>query len=141
MQQSIVLLRPPYDFVRSISFWRRSTGELCEHWADGVYRRTLLLNKIPVMLTLHNVGTMEAPAVAIELDGRQPTEEEVTHVEPQVRQLLGDNLDLREFYAAVAHDPVLVSLTQQFYGVRAPLWERSVGPLSVSKSAYPSPIG
>lgn len=126
MRQSRVVLRPPYDFGRSISFWRRSTGELCEHWADGVYRRVILLNNAPVILTLHNVGTIEAPTVEVELDGRQATTEEVYLVEPQIRQILGDNLDLRAFYTAVTHDPVLESLTQQFYGVRAPrspLWE------------------
>ena len=126
MRQSTVFLRPPYDFGRSINFWRRSTGELCEHWADGVYRRILLLNDAPVILTLHNVGTIEAPAVEVELDGRQATTEEITLVEPQVRQILGDDFDLRAFYVAVANDPILESLTQQFYGVRAPrspLWE------------------
>ncbi|MEM8529409.1 MAG: DNA glycosylase [Chloroflexota bacterium] len=126
MRQSTMSLQPPYDFGRSISFWRRSTGELCEHWADGVYRRVILLNNVPVILTLHNVGSIEAPAVGVELDGRQATTAEMKFTEAQILHILGDNLNLREFYSAVMHDPILASLTQQFYGVRAPrspLWE------------------
>ena len=119
-------LQPPYDFARSIGFWQLSTGELCEQWADGVYRRVIVFGGQPTVLTLHDAGTVSAPAVLVELDDRAATAVELAALDPLVRQMLGDDADLGSFYAAVADDTVLASVTQQLYGVRpprSPLWE------------------
>lgn len=126
MSQAVIPLRAPYDFARSISFWRRSTGELCEQWADGVYRRVLMRNDIPTVLSLIDVGRVDAPAVAVELDGIPVTPDELAELDPIVRRLLGDDLDLGAFYSAVADDSTFAAVTRQLYGVRAPrspLWE------------------
>lgn len=126
MPQAVITFRAPYDFVRSIGFWRRSTGELCEQWADGVYRRVLLRNGTPTVLSLVDVGRVDAPAVAVELNGIPTTPAELAELEPIVRHLLGDDLDLGAFYSAVAGDSIFAAVTQQLYGVRAPrspLWE------------------
>ncbi len=119
-------LHGPFDFARSIGFWRLSTAELCEQWADGVYRRLVELDGRLVVLTLHNAGTIESPAVTVEVDEAIATEQQLTVLEPSVRHVLGDDTDLRGFYAAVAHDPVFTAVTNQLYGIRAPrspLWE------------------
>lgn len=122
----VLTLRAPYDFTRSISFWRISTGELCEQWADGVYRRVLYLDHVPVILSLHNIGTVEQPAVAVNIDERPASADELRVLAPIIRHLLGDDLDLQAFYAAVAHDSVFAPVTQRLYGLkptRSPLWE------------------
>lgn len=122
----VLSLRAPYDFARSIGFWQRSTGELCEQWADGVYRRVIALEGAPALLMLRSVGAVDSPAVAVELNGAPATPDELNLLEPIVRQLLGDDLDLHSFYAAVAGEPVFAGVTQQLYGVKAPrspLWE------------------
>lgn len=122
----VLPLRGPYDFARSIQFWRISTGELCEHWAGGVYRRVVTLDGTPRVLTLHNAGTVEQPAVTVEVDARPATPDELRVLVPLVRHLLGDDLDLSAFYAAVADDAVLAPVTRQLYGLkptRSPLWE------------------
>jgi DNA-3-methyladenine glycosylase II len=122
----VLALRAPYDFARSIRFWRISTGELCEQWADGVYRRVLTIDNLPAIMSLHNVGTVEQPAVAVAVDERPASAHELRVLEPAIRHLLGDDLDLRAFYAAVAHDPVFAPVTQYLYGLkptRSPLWE------------------
>lgn len=119
-----ISLRPPYDFSRSIRFWRRSTGELCEQWADGVYRRIVTLDDRLATLSLTNAGTIEAPAVAAAIDGRAPTDAELAQVDPLVRRLLGDDLDLGAFYAVA--DPPMAGLARRLYGLRptrSPLWE------------------
>lgn len=124
--EHIILLRSPYDFARSIRFWERSTLELCEQWADGVYRRIVLLDNQSVVLTLRDVGSLEAPAVAVEVDNHAATTAELVALEPVVRTLLGDDLDLRAFYHAIAGDPIMAEVVQQLYGIRAPrspVWE------------------
>ncbi|MCU0492349.1 MAG: hypothetical protein MUD01_12210 [Chloroflexaceae bacterium] len=121
-----IALRPPYDFARSIRFWRRSTGELCEQWADGVYRRVIVFDAKPTVLALHNVGTLEAPAVTVELDERPATVDETARLAPLVRGLLADDSDVLGFYAAVADDPPMAALTERLRGLRpnrSPLWE------------------
>lgn len=122
----VLRLRAPYDFARSIRFWRISTGELCEQWADGVYRRVMVLDHAPVIMSVHNVGTLERPAIAVEIDERPASARELRMLEPAIRHLLGDDLDVQAFYAAVAHDPVFAPVTRQLYGLkptRSPLWE------------------
>ncbi len=122
----VLALRAPYDFARSIRFWRISTGELCEQWADGVYRRVMVLDNEPAIMALHNVGTIEQPAIAVEVDARPASPRELHMLEPTIRHLLGDDLDLQAFYAAVTHDPVFAPVTQRLYGLkptRSPLWE------------------
>ncbi len=119
-------LTPPYDFARSIRFWRRSTGELCEQWADGVYRRVISLDGRAAVLSLAPDGTRDAPAVAVALDGRPPTGPELAAVTPLVRELLGDDTPLGPFYAALANDPPMAALAQRLPGLRptrSPLWE------------------
>ena len=119
-------LNGPYDVEHSIGFWQRSTLELCEQWADGVYRRIVVLDGFPRLLTVRSVGDIEQPALSVELDQQAATPAEVAGLEPQIRWLLGDDADLRGFYAAVAGDDVLRVVTQQLYGVRpprSPLWE------------------
>jgi DNA-3-methyladenine glycosylase II len=122
-------LKPPFDFARSIRFWRRSTGELCEHTTVGVYRRVVLLDNRLVVLTLRSSGVIDAPIVAVELDGRAPEPAELAQLDPVVRWLLGDDTDLGAFYGSVATDPPLAGLAGRLYGLRAPrapLWETLV---------------
>jgi DNA-3-methyladenine glycosylase II len=121
-----IALNTPYDFARSIGFWSRSTLELCEQWADGVYRRIVVLDGVPVIITVRDVGSFEEPRVAIEVGERAARLDEMAVLEPMIRHMLGDDVDLRGFYAEVSHDPVLSSVTQQLYGVRpprSPFWE------------------
>ncbi|GAB4217428.1 MAG: hypothetical protein OHK0022_59650 [Roseiflexaceae bacterium] len=125
-EAGVLVLRGPFDFARSIRFWRRSTGELCEQWADGVYRRVVEQDGAPVVLALHSVGTLEHPAVRLELDGQPAAPAQVERLAPLVRHLLGDDLDLRACYAALADDEVLAPVFARLYGLRAPrspLWE------------------
>lgn len=126
MQANTIQLRGPYDFARSIGFWQRSTLELCEQWADGVYRRVVVLEAQPCILGLHNAGTVEAPAVVVEVDGQAADMNQIAALEPTIRSLLGDDLDLRAFYSAVANDQTMAMVTRELYGIRAPrspLWE------------------
>ncbi|HEU4326430.1 MAG TPA: AlkA N-terminal domain-containing protein [Roseiflexaceae bacterium] len=123
---TLLSLRGPFDFARSIRFWRRSTGELCEQWADGVYRRVVEQDGSPAVLALHSAGTVEAPAVRLELDGRPATAAETVRLAGLVRHMLGDDLDLRACYAALAGDEALAPVFARLYGLRAPrspLWE------------------
>lgn len=125
-ERATLHLRPPFDFPASISFWRNSTGELCEHWSDGIYRRVVDLHGAPVLLALRNVGSVDAPAVELTVDERRPTADELRLLAPLARHLLGDDLDLHAFYAACANDPLLAEVTHALYGLKAPrspLWE------------------
>lgn len=123
---AVLPLRSPFDFARSIRFWRRSTGELCEHWADGIYRRVIEQDGVSVVVALHNVGTLEAPAVRLELDGQPVTADQTARLAPLVRHLLADDLDLRACYGDLADDEALAPVFARLYGLRAPrspLWE------------------
>lgn len=121
-----VPLTAPYDFARSIGFWQLSTLELCEQWADGVYRRVVVLDGQPRVLEVRAVGETSSPAVVLLLDSQPPSTVEQAALVPLVHHVLAANADLVAFYAAVADDPVMASVTQQLYGVRpprSPLWE------------------
>jgi DNA-3-methyladenine glycosylase II len=122
----IVHFRPPYDFARSIRFWRRSTGELCEHWQHGVYRRVIEYHGKPTVLALRNVGTNTHPELWVTLDGLIADDDALTELEPQIAWLLGDDTDLAMFYRAIANEPALAALTTRLHGIRptrSPLWE------------------
>lgn len=121
-----VTLQPPYDFARSIGFWGISTGELCEHWSDGALHRVVDVASQPRILTLRSLGTIEQPGVAVELDQQPADAAMLPMLEPHVRHLLGDDLDLRAFYAALGTDPVFAPVIERLRGLkpnRSPLWE------------------
>ncbi len=126
MDTAVIALAAPYDMARSIRFWRASTGELCEHWADGIYRRVIVFEGRAQVLTLTDAGTPAAPAVAVSLDGRAATAAQRDALAPVVHHLLAADLDLPAFYRHMAHDPVWIPVLAQLDGVRAPrspLWE------------------
>lgn len=52
-----ISLQPPYDYLESIRYWRRSTAELTEQWADGIYRRLVPLDGKSALLSLRPSGT------------------------------------------------------------------------------------
>jgi DNA-3-methyladenine glycosylase II len=98
-------LPDPYDFELSTARYRASGPDLANLWREGGLHR--VVNGREVRIT-------EAPG-GVDVEPLDP------EAEPVVRKLLGSELDLDEFYAFAATEPVLAALADDPRGLRPPI--------------------
>jgi DNA-3-methyladenine glycosylase II len=88
--------------------------------ADAVYHRLLDLEGKLVLASVHSVGSLEAPELAVELQAESLSPEDVVRATERVTWILGAEQDLGPFYTLAKSDPVLSAIVQRFYGLHLP---------------------
>jgi DNA-3-methyladenine glycosylase II len=104
---------------------RRRGTNIIDQWNGTKYIRILTFNNEPIKIAVRQEGTISEPKIAIALQGKKRA---VTPVRIQkdarllVRKMLGLDRDLTPLYilARKNNDAVLISLGQQFLGVKPP---------------------
>ncbi len=89
-----------------------------EDYVDGAYIRLLDLGDKTALASVRSIGSVDAPQLAVTLTGDDLTDVDVSRATSQLAWLLGCHQDLRPFYDAVANDPILANVVQDFYGYR-----------------------
>jgi len=87
---------------------------------DGVYRRLLDLGGKLVLASVESSGTVDAPELAVELQGSDLSEGDVESAKARVSWLLGVDQDLAPFYALGRADKAMAGLVDEFYGLHLP---------------------
>jgi DNA-3-methyladenine glycosylase II len=87
---------------------------------DGVYRRLLDLDYKLVLAKVRSVGTVDAPELAIDLQGPELGPDDVELATARVSWLLGVDQDLAPFYELGRADKAMVGLVDEFYGLHVP---------------------
>jgi DNA-3-methyladenine glycosylase II len=88
--------------------------------SGGEYRRLLDVRGKLVLASVHSVGSIEAPELAVELQGDGLTADDAVSSERQVAWLLGTSQDLGPFYTLAEEDPTMSAIVQRFYGLHLP---------------------
>lgn len=87
---------------------------------DGVYRRLLDLDDKLVLASVRSIGTLDAPELALELQGPELSPDDVESATDRVSWLLGVDQGLAPFYELGRADQAMAGLVEQFYGLHLP---------------------
>ena len=112
---------PPFNFELTAGyhtyFQNRYGTDTME---DGVYRRLIDLDDKLVLASVRSIGTLEAPELALELQGSELSPDDVESATDRVSWLLGVDQGLAPFYELGRADQALAGLVEQFYGLHLP---------------------
>lgn len=110
---------PPYDFALVLAYLRASPATVVEEVGDdGTYRRALLLDGRPVLLSLRSLGTTAAPRLLLELRGEALDGVTVEAAAALVARVFHLEVDPAPFLAVARADPVFGALVERLPGVR-----------------------
>jgi DNA-3-methyladenine glycosylase II len=113
--------RPPFDFSRSSAIFSRGDPQI-RLFRDGVFRQPLATAEGPLLAEVRSDGTTEKPGLVLTLySERSLSTKGVNDTGSRIAAMLSLADDLVPFYAAVAADPILLDLTVQLRGVKAPV--------------------
>jgi DNA-3-methyladenine glycosylase II len=118
-----ILLRPaaPFDFDLTAGYLTYFRGQYgSDSLDDGAYRRLLDLGDKLVLATVRSLGTVDAPELAVELEGDALTDAQRRVAAARVSWLLGADAPLAPFYALAQADPVMSGLAARFRGLNLP---------------------
>ena len=87
---------------------------------DGVYRRLLDLDDKLILASVRSIGTLDAPELALELQGPELSPDDVESATGRVSWLLGVDQGLAPFYELGRADQAMAGLVEQFYGLHLP---------------------
>ena len=112
---------PPFNFELTAGyhtyFQNRYGTDTME---DGVYRRLIDLDDKLVLASVRSIGTLEAPELALELQGPELSPDDVESATDRVSWLLGVDQGLAPFYELGRADQAMAGLGEQFYGLHLP---------------------
>ncbi len=112
---------PPFNFELTAEyhtyFQNRYGTDTME---DGVYRRLIDLDDKLVLASVRSIGTLEAPELALELQGPELSPDDVESATDRVSWLLGVDQGLAPFYELGRADQAMAGLVEQFYGLHLP---------------------
>ena len=112
---------PPFNFELTAGyhtyFQNRYGTDTME---DGVYRRLIDLDDKLVLASVRSIGTLEAPELALELQGPELSPDDVESATNRVSWLLGVDQGLAPFYELGRADQAMAGLVEQFYGLHLP---------------------
>ncbi len=111
----------PFDFELTAGYHTYFQGRYgTDTMEDGVYRRLLDLGDKLVLASVRSSGTVDAPELALELQGPELSPENVGLATDRVSWLLGVDQDLAQFYELGRADEAMAGLVDEFYGLHLP---------------------
>ena len=123
LESSITTINPvaPFDFDLTAGYHTYFQGRYgSDSLTGGVYRRLLDLDGDLVLASVRSIGTVEAPELAVELQGDRLSASDISTATAQVAWLLGTAQDLMPFYFMARDDPALSSIVKRFHGLHLP---------------------
>ena len=112
---------PPFNFELTAGYHTYFQSRYgTDTMEDGVYRRLLDLGEKLVLASVQSSGTVDAPELAVELQGQDLSPGDVDLAKSRVSWLLGTDQDLSPFYALGRTDKAMSGLVDEFYGLHLP---------------------
>ena len=112
---------PPFNFELTAGYHTYFQSRYgTDTMEDGVYRRLIDLDDKLVLASVRSIGTLEAPELALELQGPELSPDDVESATDRVSWLLGVDQGLAPFYELGRADQAMARLVEQFYGLHLP---------------------
>lgn len=112
--------RPPFRLDLTVWALRRREQNQIDTWDGRRYRRVLLVDDMPVELTVTQTGTASAPRLELALGAERLTSEIEDSARSTLNRLLGLDIDLSGFYARAGRDRTLGELAERYRGLKPP---------------------
>jgi len=111
-------LRPVQPFRLDLTVWtlRRRPNNAMDRWEEGVYRRTLVIDAMPVQVAV----TQQNSTLAVTVAGAGLPSRAQADVTAALDRLLGLRIDLRKFYRLASQETKLHQLARRFLGMKPP---------------------
>ncbi|MDY0213394.1 MAG: hypothetical protein RBR06_10360 [Desulfuromonadaceae bacterium] len=120
MRSFILQPRPPYRLDLTVWVLRRLPVNAMDRWDGEAYRRVLVMDGIPVEVTVRQIGSAAAPKLHVELKGTRITSSIKESVRDTLTKTLGLDIDLTPFYRMAQTDPKLADLIRRYVGFKPP---------------------
>ena len=112
---------PPFNFELTAGYHTYFQSRYgTDTMEDSVYRRLLDLDDKLVLASVRSIGTLDAPELALELQGPELSPDDVESATDRVSWLLGVDQGLAPFYELGRADQAMAGLVEQFYGLHLP---------------------
>ena len=112
---------PPFNFELTAGYHTYFQSRYgTDTMEDSVYRRLLDLDDKLVLASVRSIGTLDAPELALELQGPELSPDDVESATGRVSWLLGVDQGLAPFYELGRADQAMAGLVEQFYGLHLP---------------------
>ena len=112
---------PPFNFELTAGYHTYFQSRYgTDTMEDGVYRRLIDLDDKLVLASVRSIGTLEAPELALELQGPELSPDDVESAPDRVSWLLGVDQSLAPFYELGRAAHAMAGLVEQFYGLHLP---------------------
>lgn len=120
MQMTAFELHPVPPFRLDFTVWilRRRPDNVIDRWDGERYQRVLLIDGLPIEVTVRQLGTRDTPRLAIELRADRLPAGARERVTDLLDRMLGIQVDLSDFYTLAASDPHLARLVEPFRGAK-----------------------
>lgn len=118
MREIAFILRPVQPFRLDLTVWtlRRRPNNTMDRWEEGVYRRTLVVDAMPVQVAV----TQRNTTLAVTVTGAGLPSRAQADVTAALDRLLGLRIDLRKFYRLASQETKLHQLARRFLGMKPP---------------------
>ncbi len=112
---------PPFDFELTAcyhTYFQARSG--ADNMGEGIYQRLLDLNGRLALVSVRSAGSVDAPVLALELQGEALEASDEHIAAAQVQWMLGAEQDLAPFYRQAEIEPEMQGLVNQFRGLHLP---------------------
>jgi len=122
-------LKPTPPFRLDLTAWaiRRRPDNKVDFWDGDTYQRVLVVRSKPVLISVTQPGSVDAPRVKVVASGAHKGALAKTTIVCALERLLGIRVDLTIFYELASKQPRLRDLSSRFRGLKPPrfptVWE------------------
>jgi DNA-3-methyladenine glycosylase II len=111
---------PPFHLEATVRLLQRQPTNRVDLWESGHFLRVLPTHDGLRLVTVSNVGTVDAPELRGEVFGGPVAATEVEQLAATVRLILGTDVDATQFYRVAARDPRLHAVATALRGLKPP---------------------
>jgi len=111
---------PPFRLDLTVWALRRVPHNAMDRWDGEHYRRVLVVDTHPILVTVRQTAPPEAPALAVTLRGTHVSHHDKTAIGALLESMLGLTIDLTAFDRHASVNPHLAALAERFIGFKPP---------------------
>jgi DNA-3-methyladenine glycosylase II len=117
-----LLIEPCGPFRLDLTAWalRRRSNNALDRWEASTYQRVVSIDGGSVAVSVTQDGSPDAPRLSVHLAGRPIDRHAEILARSALNRLLGLTVDLSEFAAMAALDPLLGPLAERMRGLKPP---------------------
>jgi DNA-3-methyladenine glycosylase II len=117
-----LLIEPCAPFRLDLTAWalRRRSHNALDRWESATYQRVVSIDGDAVALSMTQDGPPDAPRLSVRLAGRPIDPHAEVLARSALNRLLGLAVDLSDFAAMAARDPLLGPLAERMRGLKPP---------------------